>query len=343
MPPSYLPLVAADVMSASGVVIYASIYLATRVEQLENRVADRNRAERDEAEKSELKQIESLLCVASSKRDKPSKTTKAGEGAAAKAGSDADATAQAATKLTSVARGRSARRQFSKAKLAARAGRVWDQLDVMMCGGESRADSAGVLLGPAVQAVSTRAGGSQLVGSQLIEPHEREALRADPACKVMAEGVELCLRNLTHDRFPHSHTDPAACKWHHLAKDALPPSLATPAKLKAAPKALQMHFIACGGCRVGETIRVKKRADETAKLRPISPFTGGRDGDATGGRDASSLPADSPNVPGVVPPSPYLGVGSSTHELEAPLKDLWLREAKSLFEVDVPSPVRAHQ
>ena len=107
MPPSYLPLVAADVMNATGNVVDASIYLATRIEQLENRVADRNRAERDEAEKSELKQIESLLCVASSKRaDKPSKA-RAGGGAAAKAGGDADATAEAATKLTSAARGRS--------------------------------------------------------------------------------------------------------------------------------------------------------------------------------------------------------------------------------------------
>ena len=342
MPPSYLPLVAADVMSATGNVVYASIYLATRVEQLENRVADRNRAERDEAEKSELKQIESLLCVASSKRaDKPSKA-RAGGGAAAKAGGDADATAEAATKLTSAARGRSARRQFSKAKLAARAGRVWDPLDVMMCGGESQADSAGLLLGPAVRASTTRAGGSQLVGSQLMEPHEREVLRSDPACKLMAEGVELCLRNLSHDRCPHSHTDPAACKWHHLAKDALPASVATPAKLKALPKALQMYFIACGGCRVGEKFHVDKRADEMAKLRPISPFTGGRDGDATGGRDSSSVAPDLASVPGVVPPPPYLGVASSTHELEAPLKDLWLRQAKSLFEVDVPPPVKAH-
>ena len=342
MPPSYLPLVAADVMSATGNVIYAPIYLATRIEQLENRVADRNRAERDEAEKSELKQIESLLCVASSKRaDKPSKA-RAGGGAAAKAGGDADATAEAATKLTSAARGRSARRQFSKAKLAARAGRVWDPLDVMMCGGESQADSAGLLLGPAVRASTTRAGGSQLVGSQLMEPHEREVLRSDPACKLMAEGVELCLRNLSHDRCPHSHTDPAACKWHHLAKDALPASVATPAKLKALPKALQMYFIACGGCRVGEKFHVDKRADEMAKLRPISPFTGGRDGDATGGRDSSSVAPDLASVPGVVPPPPYLGVASSTHELEAPLKDLWLRQAKSLFEVDVPPPVKAH-
>ena len=109
-------------------------------------------------------------------------------------------------------RGAGARRQYSKAKLAARAGRVWDPLDVMMCGGESQADSAGVLLGPAVRASSTRAGGSQLVGSQLMEPHEREVLRSDPACKLMAEGVELCLRNLSHGRCPHSHTDPPACK-----------------------------------------------------------------------------------------------------------------------------------
>ena len=96
---------------------------------------------------------------------------------------------------------------------------------------------------------------------------------------------------------------------------------------------------------MGEKIHVEKRAGEMAKLRPISPFTGGRDdGDAaTGGRGASSMPADPPNVPGVVPPSPYLGVASSAHEPKEPLKDLWLREAKSLFEVDVPPPVRAHQ
>ena len=338
--PVWTILVVNDVVDAEGDVAFPAVWAELRLKQLQSSEFDEERRKRDKRAELLNKLLTEELVGKKEKKATAAKKEAAGgvppseiSSALTLEHAGVDATARELAQVkeqleqakASAKQGdqRHQKQQLANIKLT-KAGK-WTVFDQQTC---LTTGSVGMLIGPTVRLHCLKAG-AKLVGMRLMTKDEISEFRANAECRLEAEGVELCIRNISNDKCPFKD-DPSKCNYHHLDNKAFPPhglpaDCNTPAKLQKKPKLLRMFFVSLGGMVGDVIVPPDQREAAVEKLR------------ASAGSGA--LP---PEGSGTLPPQGvYEAVITDGNPLGAPLRELMTETGEYLGDVAMPPPVRS--